>query len=99
MRIFLLVLCLVAIAAGAAFSYYNPAPVTVDWLAGTSEIPLGVLLLAAMLAGFLLAMLLLGPTWWILRLRLRRLQKSLLRQSGELDSLRALKPSAGTLED
>lgn len=99
MRIVLLILFLLAVVAGAAFSYHNPTPVTIDWLAGSSELPLGVILLAAMLAGFLLAFILLGPTWWILRLRLRRLQKSLLRQSGELDSLRALQPTAGTLED
>lgn len=89
-RIILVVLSLAAVAAGAAFSYHNPGEVAVDWLAGTAEVPLGLLLLGATVTGFLLAVLMLGPLWWFQRLRVRRLQKSLLRQSGELDSLRAL---------
>jgi len=90
LRLLLIILFLVAVAAGGSFSYHNPQPVVVDWLVQSSEQPLGVLLLGAMLAGFLLAMLVLGPAWWVQRVRIRRLQKSLLRQSGELDSLRAL---------
>lgn len=90
LRLLLLVLFLAAVAAGGAFSYHNPQPVAVDWLIQSTDQPLGVLLLGAMLTGFILAMLVLGPAWWILRMRVKRLQKSLLRQSGELDSLRAL---------
>lgn len=90
LRILLLILFLAAVAAGGAFSYHNPQPVAVDWLVRSTQQPLGVLLLGAMLSGFVLAMLVLGPAWWVQRLRVRRLQKSLLRQSGELDSLRAL---------
>ncbi len=90
LRILLFILFLAAVAAGGAFSYHNPQSVDVDWLFESTQQPLGVLLLGSMLAGFVLAMLVLGPAWWIQRMRVKRLQKSLLRQSGELDSLRAL---------
>ena len=90
LRLLLVLILLAAVGFGAAFSYYNPQAVQVDWLAQQTELPLGVLLLGGMLAGFGLALLVLGPAWWVQRLRVRRLQKALLRQSGELDSLRAL---------
>lgn len=94
-RLLTLLIALACVAVGATFSYYNPQPVEVDWLVRQIQVPLGLLLLGAMLCGFLLAMLVLMPVWWFLRIRVARLQKSLLRQSGELDSLRAL--SDGTV--
>ena len=95
LRILTLLLAVLALLVGAAFSYFNAQPVQVDWLLGQSQLPLGLLLLGAMLGGFVLAMLLIGPAWWYQRLRTARLQKALLRQSGELDSLRALKQDEG----
>ena len=48
-----------------------------------------------MLAGFVLALVLLIPLWWMQRIRLHRLQRTVLRQSGELDSLRGLQLDQG----
>ena len=58
LRILTLLLAVLALLVGAAFSYFNAQPVQVDWLLGQSQLPLGVLLLGAMLGGFVLAMLL-----------------------------------------
>nr|MBV6629944.1 DUF1049 domain-containing protein [Oceanococcus sp. HetDA_MAG_MS8] len=89
-RVLFIALALAALAIGATFSYFNPQDVSVDWLYSQGSAPLGLLLLGAMLAGFVLAMVLLIPLWWMQRIRVHRLQRTVLRQSGELDSLRGL---------
>ena len=66
LRILTLLLAVLALLVGAAFSYFNAQPVQVDWLLGQSQLPLGVLLLGAMLGGFVLAMLLIGPAYALL---------------------------------
>jgi uncharacterized membrane protein YciS (DUF1049 family) len=94
-RVLFIALALLALALGATFSYFNPQAVRVDWLYAQGDAPLGMLLLGAMLAGFVLALILLIPLWWVQRIRLHRLQRTVLRQSGELDSLRGLQLDQG----
>lgn len=61
-----------AILLGAAFSFYNLQSVTVDFLWARVDVPLVVVLVAAFVLGFVVALLVL--TWKLTRLRGRLAQ-------------------------
>lgn len=89
-RLLLTVLLLVVFCAGLAISYNNSAAVSFDYLAGTLEMPLMGLLVAAFILGMLLAGTLNLATHWTLRREARRLQRQLQASEAELRTLRHL---------
>lgn len=87
-RLLLTLLLLAVFCAGLAISFNNSAAVSFDYLAGTLEVPLMVLLVAAFVLGMLLAGALNLATHWTLRREARRLQRQLQASEAELRNLR-----------
>lgn len=89
-KIIVLLILVVTFCVGAAFSYHNPNAVTLNYLAGSMQLPLGALLMGTVALTVCL-MVLLG---WILSLPGRadrlRLRRRVDRAEKELDKLRNL---------
>ena len=84
-------LFLLALAvAGAVLSYFNSAPVRLDYLAGTLDAPLIVWMLSSLLLGAALAAVFGGVRRLRLQLELRRLRRQLEQTEAELKNLRRL---------
>ena len=89
-RLLFFLLVVGAICFGAAFSYYNVAPVTFHYLAGSIEAPLIWLLIGAFLAGAVAMWLLDLARLFGLSREAKRQQRQITRLEAELKSLRAL---------
>ncbi len=89
-RLIILALLLLSFCLGAAISYHNPQAVELNYLAGTLEQPLGVLLV--LVAALCVAIMVL--IFWALTLPQRaeraRLRRRLDKAESELASLRTL---------
>lgn len=89
-KLIVLLIVVATFLVGAAFSYFNPDPVALNYLAGTLQLPLGALLMAVVALTVCL-MVLLG---WVLSLPGRaerlRLRRRVERAEKELDKLRNL---------
>ena len=89
-RLLFFLLVVGAVCFGAAFSYYNVAPVTFHYLAGQVEMPLIWLLIGAFLAGAAAMWLLDLARLFALSRESRRQQRQIAQLDAELKSLRAL---------
>lgn len=89
-RLLVLILLLLTFSLGLAFSYHNPQAVTLNYLAGSLDAPLGVLLIATMA----LSIALMIAIYWVLslprRAEVRRLKRRIDKAESELDGLRSL---------
>jgi uncharacterized integral membrane protein len=89
-RLLVTALLIASFCLGAAVSYFNWTPVTFDYLAGTAEISLILLLLAAFLVGMLVMGLLHLVRVFALGRDNRRLARQIRELEAELRSLRNL---------
>ena len=89
-RLLVTALLIASFCLGAAISYFNWTPVTFDYLAGTAEISLILLLLAAFLAGVLVMGLLHLVRMFTLGRENRRLARQIRELEAELRSQRNL---------
>lgn len=89
-RIVVLLLVIATFCLGAAFSYHNPQAVTLNYLAGQTEIALGALVMATV--AFSVAVMVL--MFWLISLPRRaetlRLRRRLEKAENELHNLRQL---------
>ncbi len=90
MRLIALVVLTAVFCVGATFSYYNPGLVSINYLVGEFELPLGMALVAIFGATLLLTLL----VGWVYaqaqRAEIRRLRRSLESTEAELKNLRNL---------
>lgn len=85
------VICvLVVVCLGVAFALSNSTMVTVNYLAGQVDLSLVVVTIGALIAGFLLALLLCFSRIFMLRAESRRLRKNLRNLEAELKDRRNL---------
>ncbi|MGJ8670060.1 MAG: lipopolysaccharide assembly protein LapA domain-containing protein [Oceanococcus sp.] len=89
-KIIVLIVLIAMFCMGAAFSYHNPQPVTLNYLIGQADVPVGALLMSVTAAVISLMVLMA----WLLALPGRaerlRLRRRLERAEKELDKLRQL---------
>lgn len=89
-RLIVLVLVILAFALGLAFSFHNPQQVTLNYLLGSVDIALGVLLIAT-LAVSVTVMLMLGALLSLpRRATIARLKRRIDKAESELANLRQL---------
>lgn len=85
-----LLLLVLVFCLGAAISYSNADPVSVDYLIGTMHMRLALLLLLVFALGVILSVLLCGLRLLTLRREIGRLRKRLRDSDTELKNLRNL---------
>lgn len=90
LRLIKLVAVFVVLALGIAIAFYNATAVTVNYLFGHIELSLVVVMVGAMLFGFLLALILCASHNLAARREARRLRKRLRDAETELKNLRNL---------
>ncbi|MDB5986165.1 MAG: LapA family protein [Nevskia sp.] len=95
LRILLLVLLSIVFLAGASLSYFNAHPVHFNYLVGSSEISLIVLLISAFALAVVLTLLLCSAKFVGLRAEIRGLRRQLRNTETELKNLRNLPPDSG----
>lgn len=84
MRIITLLLTLMLIIAGIAFAALNAKAVQVNYLIGTIELPLAVILLVALSVGILLSIFILGMSLLKLKAKNKWLESKLKRFENQL---------------
>lgn len=89
-RIFVLVLLILAFCIGGAFSYHNPTLVEIDYLAGKTQLSLGVLMILTAIGAMVLASVMAWMGTMPIRAERRRLRRELDKVERELRSLRDL---------
>lgn len=77
-------------AAAGTFAYYNAAPVSLNYVLDTIEIPIALLALIAFVVGSVFAMLLMIPFVFSTKSRIRAIRRTCREQEQELKSLRKL---------
>ena len=87
-RIFVTVVLVLVLCAGATIGYFNAQPIRFDYLAGQIELPLIALVLADFFIAVLLTLLVCGARTLALKGEARRLRKQLRDAETELKSLR-----------
>ncbi|WP_293371961.1 LapA family protein [Nevskia sp.] len=94
LRLLTVVLLVLVFAIGAGLGYFNAERVTFDYLFGTTEVRVAVLVAVSFIAAALLTLLLCGLRILRLHRDIRRLRKQLRDSETELKNLRNL-PLAG----
>ncbi len=92
LRILLLILLLLVFLAGASLSYFNAAPVHFNYLVGSADVRLIVLLVGAVALAVVLTLLLCLLKFFALRGEIRGLRRQLRNAETELKNLRNLPP-------
>jgi len=95
LRILLLVLLLLVFLGGASLSYFNADPVHFNYLAGTAEVRLILLLISAFALAVVLTLLLCSAKFLAMTAELRGLRRRLRNTETELKNLRNLPPDSG----
>ena len=88
-----LTLLLIVLLCGASIGYYNAQRITFNYLIGSVQLPLIVLILGELVLVTLIGLVLFAGRVWSLRLEIRGLRKRLAAAEVELKNLRSL---AGT---
>lgn len=89
-RIMTIILFVIVLIIGAGFSAINLAPVDINYYLGALNLPLSIVIIAAIILGTLLGALALSTSILRLRYENRRLRKKLAISEQEIDSLRIL---------
>lgn len=90
LRTVVLTLLLVFLVCGAAVGFFNAQPVSFNYLVGSVELPLIVLILGELVLVTLIGLLVFAGRVWALRLEIRGLRKRLAAAEVELKNLRSL---------
>lgn len=90
LRLIKTIAVLVALSLGISIAFFNATPVSVNYLFGRVELSLVVVMIGALLFGFVLALILCASHVWGVRLETRRLRRRLQDAETELKNLRNL---------
>ena len=90
MRIIKLTLILFFMVIGAAFAVMNAAPVSLNYYLGTTEVPLALILVVALMAGAVLGVMVSLGSMMRLRHESSELRRKLHLSREEIDNLRSL---------
>lgn len=85
-----LTLLVVILLCGAAIGFFNAQPVSFNYLIGSVQLPLIVLILGELVLVTLIGLVLFASRVWSLRLEIRGLRKRLAAAEVELKNLRSL---------
>ena len=89
-RILTLIIFVIVLAAGAAFSAINTGPIDINYYLGTISLPVSVVVIASIVSGIILGALAIFVSTLGLRYENRRLNKKIAVHEQELNSLRIL---------
>ena len=95
LRIVLLVFLAIVFFIGACLSYFNAAPVHFNYLVGSTEVRLIVLLVAVLALAAIITLLLCSAKFIGLSSEIRGLRRQLRNAETELKNLRNLPPDSG----
>lgn len=90
LRLIKTIAVLVALCLGISVALFNATPVSVNYLFGRIEMSLVVVMIGALVFGFVLALVLCASHVWAVRLEARRLRRRLQDAETELKNLRNL---------
>lgn len=90
LRIVILVVLLIVFALGASLGFFNAEPITFNYLFGSVEVRVAVLVIVTFILGALLALALCGLRILSLHREMRRVRKQLRDAETELKNLRNL---------
>ena len=90
LRTAVLTLLLIVLLSGAAIGFFNAQTVSFNYLVGSVQVPLIVLILGELILVSLTALVLFAGRVWSLRLEIRSLRKRLAAAEVELKNLRNL---------
>jgi len=90
LRLIKFVAVLVVLCLGITIAFFNATPVSVNYLFGHVQLSLVVVMVGALVFGFVLALILCASHLWAVRLEARRLRRRLHDAETELKNLRNL---------
>lgn len=96
LRTAVLVVLLVVLICGAAIGFFNAQRITFNYLVGSVELPLIVLIVGELILVTVIGMVAFAGRVWSLRLEIRGLRKRLAAAEVELKNLRSLTGPPGS---
>lgn len=80
------IVLIIIVVIGISFAILNASPVTVDYYAAKTTLPLSIVIFVAFVLGVIVGILVMLPKWLSARFSVRRLRKQIKQQSNTTDS-------------